>query len=163
MVMLQVRVTDADKDVPLYVVIRKWVQNDPDAELMPLPAHGDDLAEAKRSLAPKLPPVPPPSEEEVQLAQQHFQESIVGREDEPASVEVSCLMNRSACPPSSEHPQRFMSFLSLGCDRPQKGWNLGRGHSPQVNHLYTVDCAESLARGTSSAGAAVGVQQAGLP
>ena len=64
LVMLQVRVTDADKDVPLYVVIRKWVQNDPDAELMPLPAHGDDLAEAKRSLAPKLPPVPPPSEEE---------------------------------------------------------------------------------------------------
>ena len=132
MVMLQVRVTDADKDVPLYVVIRKWVQNDPDAELMPLPAHGDDLAEAKRSLAPKLPPVPPPSEEEVQLAQQHIQESMVGREDEPASVEVRCLMTCFLYRPASEHSQPSKSCLGLECARPQKGWDVGRGHSPQT-------------------------------
>ena len=111
--MLQVRITDADKDAPLYVVIRKWVQNDPDAELMPLPAHGDDLAEAKRGLAPKLPAVPPPSEEEVQLAQQHIQDSMLGREDEPASVEVSRLLNCFLCCPSSQHLQPLRSCPSF--------------------------------------------------
>ena len=118
MTMLQVRITDADKDVPLYVVIRKWVQNDPDAELMPLPAHGDDLAEAKRSLAPKLPAVPAASEEEIQLAQQHLQESMVDREDEPASVEVSCLADRFLYRPSSQHPHSFSTCVSTKIYRP---------------------------------------------
>ena len=133
MMTLQVRITDADKDVPLYVVIRKWVQNDPDAELMPLPAHGDDLAEAKRSLAPKLPAVPPPSEEEVHLAQQHVQESMVDREDEPASVEVSCAMNLSMY---RAHPQsilRLRPVSASGMPDHRKCWK--SGCSPQRQQL----------------------------
>lgn len=82
------RIAETEKDVPMYVVIRKWIQNDPDSEMMPLPAHGDDLAEAKRSLAPKLPPVPPPSEEERKLEMQPNQAPMGGHGDEPASVEV---------------------------------------------------------------------------
>ena len=132
---LQVRVTDADKDVPLYVVIRKWVQNDPDAELMPLPAHGDDLAEAKRSLAPKLPPVPPPSEEEIQLAQQHVQESMVGRDDEPASVEVSCLMSCSLHHPSTQHLQPPKGCLSCVYARLQERLVFGWDRAPQKQQV----------------------------
>ena len=33
----QVRVREHERDVPLYVMIRKWVQNDPETELMQAP------------------------------------------------------------------------------------------------------------------------------
>ena len=92
--LLQVRIAEAEKDVPLYVVIRKWVQNDPDSEIMPLPAHGDDLAEAKRSMAPKLPPVPKlPEEEPLKLEADPDQLLATSQADEPASVEVSTFKN----------------------------------------------------------------------
>ena len=71
------------------MVTRKWIQNDPDSEIMPLPAHGDDLAEAKRSMAPKLPPVPRlPEEDPLKPEAKLDQPLITSHADEPASVEV---------------------------------------------------------------------------
>lgn len=93
---MQVRISDVEKDVPLYVVIRKWIQNDPDSEIMPLPAHGDDLADAKRSLAPKLPPIPAVSEEEAKIDVQPVQAPLAPHEDEPSSVEVRCCASSRA-------------------------------------------------------------------
>ena len=87
------RITEAEKDVPLYVVIRKWIQNDPDSEIMPPPAHGDDLAEAKRSLAPKLPTVPAPTEEELKMDVQPIEAPAAPHEDGPSSVEVRCILS----------------------------------------------------------------------
>ena len=89
---MQVRITEAEKDVPLYVVIRKWIQNDPDSEIMPPPAHGDDLAEAKRSLAPKLPTVPAPTGEELKMDVQPIEPPAAPHEDGPSSVEVRCIL-----------------------------------------------------------------------
>ena len=86
---LQVRIAESEKDIPLYVVIRKWIQNDPDSEIMPMPAHGDDLAEAKRSMAPKLPPVPR-LPEEPKLETRPKEAPVTSHADEPASVEVRC-------------------------------------------------------------------------
>ena len=86
--LLQVRIAEAEKDVPLYAVIRKWIQNDPDSEMMPLPAHGDDLAEAKRSMAPKLPPVPKLPEEEPKPETALKEAPVSSQAEEPASVEV---------------------------------------------------------------------------
>ena len=37
----QVRVREHERDVPLYVLIRKWVQNDPETELMQQPPAPD--------------------------------------------------------------------------------------------------------------------------
>ncbi|CAL5222745.1 g5152 [Coccomyxa viridis] len=82
----RVRIAESEKDVPLYVVIRKWIQNDPDSEIMPMPAHGDDLAEAKRSMAPKLPPVPR-LPEEPKLETRPKEAPVTSHADEPASVE----------------------------------------------------------------------------
>lgn len=71
---VKVRVRDHEKDTPLYVLCRKWVQNDPEAELMPpklllLEETGDIVRESSagsgvRGAGPKLPAVPAPSEEE---------------------------------------------------------------------------------------------------
>jgi hypothetical protein len=96
---MQVRITEAEKDVPLYVVIRKWIQNDPDSEIMPAPAHGDDLAEAKRSLAPRLPSVPAPTEEELHMDVQPVEAPVAPNEDGSSSVEVRCVPSSAASLP----------------------------------------------------------------
>ena len=63
--MQQVRVREHERGTPLYVVIRKWVQNDPDTDLLPTslqPGGADPSAAAgggKVPPAPQLPPLPP--------------------------------------------------------------------------------------------------------
>lgn len=67
----QVRVREHERDTPLYVVIRKWVQNDPDSDLMPASLQQPDPAgKAPQVSLPPLPPaeegggeVPPPPRE----------------------------------------------------------------------------------------------------
>lgn len=58
---------DHEKETPLYVLCRKWVQNDPETELMPPKLEDPDARDSSAAAASnKLPPVQPPSEEEEQ-------------------------------------------------------------------------------------------------
>ncbi len=66
--MAQVRVREHEKGTPLYVLCRKWVQNDPDTELMP--PKDRSVEGAVKEPVVKLPPVAPASEEEDALAEQ---------------------------------------------------------------------------------------------
>lgn len=98
------------------MVIRKWIQNDPDSDMMPLPAHGDDLAEAKRSMAPKLPPVPKLPEEELKVDTRPKEAPISSQADEPASVEVAPLqttqLHLQDCVRSMQHLMTYIDTRS---------------------------------------------------
>lgn len=59
------RVREHEKNTPLYVLCRKWVQNEPDTELMPPKDRAEEVAAKEREAATiKLPPIPHPTEEE---------------------------------------------------------------------------------------------------
>ncbi|EIE25164.1 hypothetical protein COCSUDRAFT_40490 [Coccomyxa subellipsoidea C-169] len=61
----KVRVREHEKNTPLYVLCRKWVQNEPDTELMPPKDRAEEVAAKEREAATiKLPPIPQPTEEE---------------------------------------------------------------------------------------------------
>ncbi len=64
---------DHEKETPLYVLCRKWVQNDPETELM-LPklmlGVDSEAQEGAAAAPPNLPPVQSPSGEEAEEAEQ---------------------------------------------------------------------------------------------
>lgn len=65
------RVREHEKGTPLYVLCRKWVQNEPDTELMPPRDRFEESATREReAAAAKLPAIPPPTEEELAKAEQ---------------------------------------------------------------------------------------------
>ncbi|BDA41410.1 hypothetical protein COCOBI_02-1900 [Coccomyxa sp. Obi] len=67
----KVRVREHEKGTPLYVLCRKWVQNEPDTELMPPRDRFDEAATREReAAAAKLPAIPPPAEEELAKTEQ---------------------------------------------------------------------------------------------
>jgi hypothetical protein len=104
-------VRDHEKDTPLYVLCRKWVQNDPEAELMPPKLVADDPgAREGGGGAAQLPAVPPPDEEEARAARPPPEEPLLPQQprDTPP-LEVP--------PPTHTHisPGRPSGFVHCRC------------------------------------------------
>ncbi|KAK9909181.1 hypothetical protein WJX75_008345 [Coccomyxa subellipsoidea] len=67
----KVRIREHEKGTPLYVMCRKWVQNEPDTDLMPPKDRAEEAAAREREAATiKLPPVPQLTAEEEAQAEQ---------------------------------------------------------------------------------------------
>ncbi len=74
-----------EKGTPLYVLCRKWVQNEPDTELMPPRDRFEESATREReAAAAKLPAIPPQTEEELAKAEPPLEVS----ERDPPTIEV---------------------------------------------------------------------------
>ena len=98
----QVRVREHEQGTPLYVVIRKWVQNDPDSDLLPAslqlplqqPSSADPSAPAGVSKVPpppQMPALPPAEEVEMVAPPREGPLPHPHREPPPADVSSSCL------------------------------------------------------------------------
>lgn len=90
---VQVRIREHEKGTPLYVMCRKWVQNEPDTDLMPPKDRAEEAAAREREAATiKLPPVPQLTAEEEAQAEQppEAEPPLPQSEKERPSIEVHC-------------------------------------------------------------------------